>query len=316
MTDLEKPDYAGIDVSKAHLDVACEESSRVSRYANTPESCRLVASALQNARLVVVEATGGYELEIVRALQTAGVAVAVVNPRRARDFARASGQLAKTDRIDALVLARFARLMRPSQTPNIEDGRTSLAGLVDRRRQLIEMAVAEDNRLEHASGAVANMIGRHIVYLKDELANIDAAIALAIRADAALNERRNILQSVPGVGEVTAAVLIADLPELGSIGDKQIAALVGVAPMARDSGVLRGQRHISGGRSSVRCALYMAVLSTVRGKGPMSAFYKRLRDKGKPAKVALVAAMRKLVILLNTLVSRNQVWKPMPQYGC
>lgn len=178
------------------------------------------------------------------------------------------------------------------------------------------MAVAEDNRLEHAGETVADMIRGHIVYLKDELANIDAAIALAIRADTALNERRNILQSVPGVGEVTAAVLIADLPELGSIGDKQIAALVGVAPIARDSGVLRGQRHISGGRSSVRCALYMAVLSTVRGKGPMSAFYKRLRDKGKPPKVALVAAMRKLVILLNTLVARNQVWKPMPQYGC
>lgn len=316
MTHLEKFEYAGIDVSKSHLDLAVDGQTKVERYGNTPEGCAAIVAHLDDARLVVVEATGGYELEIVRALQARRIAVAVVNPRRARDFARASGQLAKTDRIDALVLARFASVMRPAQTPDIEDGQMTLAGLVDRRRQLIEMAVAETNRLEHAGEAVAALIGKHIAYLKDELASLDAAIALAIRADAQLNERRSILQSVPGVGEVTAAVLIADLPELGSIGDKQIAALAGVAPMARDSGAQRGQRHISGGRSSVRCALYMAVLSTVRSNGPMGLFYKRLRENGKPPKVALVAAMRKLLILLNTLVARKQLWKPVIQYGC
>ena len=172
------------------------------------------------------------------------------------------------------------------------------------------MAVAEENRLEHAAPALAGMIHEHIAQLKDQLAGIDVAIALAIDADAALQARRAILESVPGVGQVTAAVLIAELPELGAIDDKKIAALVGVAPVAHDSGTMRGQRHIAGGRGSVRCALYMAALSAVRFNPTIKAFHRRLRDNGKRPKVALVAAMRKLIILLNTLVRRNQIWKP------
>ena len=302
--------FVGIDVSKAYLDVAVDGASKVTRHGNDNAGRSELATRLKAARLIVVEATGGYELDLVRALQAAGAAVAVVNPRRIRDFARASGRLAKTDRIDALAIAQFARAMRPAQTPRIEDGRMALAGLVARRRQVIDMAVAEENRLEHAAPALAGMIHEHIAQLKDQLAGIDVAIALAIDADAALQARRAILESVPGVGQVTAAVLIAELPELGAIDDKKIAALVGAAPVAHDSGTMRGQRHIAGGRGSVRCALYMAALSAVRFNPTIKAFHRRLRDNGKRPKVALVAAMRKLIILLNTLVRRNQIWKP------
>lgn len=302
--------FVGIDVSKAWLDVAVDGASAVTRHGNDGAGHAALAELLNGAELVVVEATGGYELDLVRALQRAGASVAVVNPRRVRDFARASGRLAKTDRIDALAIAQFARAMRPAQTPMIEDGRMALAGLVARRRQVIDMAVAEENRLEHASAALAGMIRDHILQLKDQLAGIDIAIALAIDADEASKARRAILESVPGVGQITAAVLIAELPELGAIDDKKIAALVGVAPVAHDSGTLRGQRHIAGGRGSVRCALYMAALSAVRFNPTIKAFHRRLRDNGKRPKVALVAAMRKLIILLNTLVRRNQMWNP------
>ncbi|HEX3521562.1 MAG TPA: transposase [Stellaceae bacterium] len=305
----EEADFIGIDVSKAHLDVALDGKRPIPRHVNDAQGCAALARDLGGARLVVVEATGGYELEIVRALQSAGVPVAVVNPRRVRDFARASGRLAKTDRIDALVIAQFARTMRPAQTPHIEAGRRVLGDLVTRRRQVIEMVVAEENRLEHAGPAMAALIKEHVAQLKDQLATIDTAIALAVRADDALSRRKAILESVPGVGEITAAVLIAELPELGAIDDKKIAALVGVAPVAHDSGTSRGQRHIAGGRGSVRCALTMATLSAVRFNPSIKAFHRRLRDNGKRPKVALVAAMRKLVILLNTLVRRDQLWK-------
>ena len=302
-------DFVGIDVSKAHLDVACDGKRTIARHINDAQGCAALAHELRDAGLVVVEATGGYELEIVLAMQSAGVPVAVVNPRRVRDFARASGRLAKTDRIDAVVIAQFGRAMRPAQTPHIEAGRMALGDLVTRRRQVIEMVVAEENRLEHASPAIAALIKEHVAQLKDQLANIDTAIALAVRADDALSRRKAILESVPGVGEITAAVLIAELPELGAIDDKKIAALVGVAPVAHDSGTLRGQRHIAGGRGSVRCALYMATLSAVRSNPSIKTFHRRLRDNGKHPKVALVAAMRKLVILLNTPVRRDQLWK-------
>lgn len=303
-------ELVGIDVAKTHLDVAIDGVSTVTRYCNDAAGRAAIVERLAEASLVVVEATGGYELALVRVLQAAGVAVAVVNPRRVRDFARAGGRLAKTDRIDALTIAQFARAMRPSQTPSIEDGHMALAELVTRRRQLIEMAVAEENRLEHVGAAIAAMIHEHVRQLKDQLAGIDVAIALAIDADEALKARGAILRSVPGVGAVTAAVLIAELPELGTIDDKKIAALVGVAPVAHDSGAMRGQRHIAGGRGSVRCALYMAALGAVRFDPTIRAFHRRLKESGKPPKVALVAAMRKLLILLNILVRRNQMWQP------
>ena len=313
-------DFVGIDVSKLFLDVArigraSDGVFQVERFANTPEGRVACAEQLRSAALFAIEATGGYETEIIKILQQCHVAVAVVNPRRIREFARASGRLAKTDSLDARVIAHFAKAMCPAQTSHIEEHHMALADLVRRRRQLIDMGVAEQNRLEHASPTLALMIKEHIQYIKGLLAPIDLAIEQAILADEELLNRQNILKSVPGVGAVTAAVLIAELPELGQIDDKKIAALVGVAPVARDSGTMRGQRHISGGRGSVRCALYMAALSAVRFNPQINTFYKRMKENGKKPKVALVAAMRKLLILLNTLIRRNKTWQPQ-QHGC
>ena len=306
----------GIDVSKAHLDVAVEGKRTVVRFDNDAAGRAALAAAVAGAELVVVEATGGYEMATVRALMAADSPVAVVNPRQIRDFARASGRLAKTDQVDARVILHFARAMRPAQIPHIDDGRIALAALVTRRRQLVDMAVAEKNRLEHAPQAVAVLIGETLAALKAQLARVDAAIALAIDAEPDMTARRDLLLTIPGIGEVGAAVLIAELPELGAIDDKKLAALVGVAPMAHDSGTWRGQRHIAGGRATVRCALYMATLSAIRCSPAIKAFYKRLRDAGKPPKVALVAAMRKLIIMINTILKRHTPWSEPQQHGC
>jgi transposase len=304
----------GVDVSKAWLDLACRPDDPVERHANSPEGVAALLARLERPQLVVVEATGGYELNLVRALHGAGLPIAVVNPRQVRNFARARGRLAKTDALDARIIAEFGLLLRPSPMPAPPQGREDFAALVARRRQVIDMMVAEKNRLETASDGVRGFIAEHLGALKSQLANLDAAIALAIEADPLLCKRRDILTSVPGVGQLTAAVILAELPELGSIGPKQAAALVGVAPINRDSGAHRGERHIGGGRPSVRCAFYMATLSAVRYEPGLKAFYQRLRSGGKRPKVALVAAMRKLVTLLNTLLERNQHWKP--QHGC
>jgi transposase len=267
--------------------------------------------------LVVLEATGGYETALVLALQRANVPVAVVNPRQARDFARAQGRLAKTDAIDARVLARFGEVMRPAPLPPIDASREALTDLVARRRQLVEALIAERNHLEHASLAVTAWIHRHIAMLRDQLAEVDAAIAATVEAEAALAHRQAILTSVEGVGPATAAVLLAELPELGRIEHKQLSALIGVAPINHDSGQFRGQRHIAGGRASVRCALYRATLSAVRHNETLRLFYQRLRDNGKPSKVALVAAMRKLATILNALVRDDRLWQPaLAQDGC
>lgn len=310
----------GIDVSKAFLDVAWRAPDRIARYANSPPGLDELVRALtqQAPELVVLEATGGYEIAAVEALQAAKLAVAVVNPRQVRDFARASGKLAKTDALDARVLAWFGATMAPAPLPPIDPSQTGIANLVTRRRQVIEMLIAEGNRLEHAGSGVRRWIEEHVLTLKTQLAQLDAAIALAVEASPALRRRNQILTSVVGVGRLTAAVLIAELPELGSIGNKQVAALVGVAPFNQDSGGRRGERHIAGGRYSVRCALYMATLVAVRFNPVLQTFYRRLRQAGKPAKVALVAAMRKLIIVLNALVRDDALWQPnlALQDGC
>jgi transposase len=309
--------FIGIDVSKRHLDVALPQG--IERVSNDPEGVESLAVKLNKAApaLVVLEATGGYETALVLALQRASVPVAVVNPRQARDFARAQGRLAKTDGIDARVLARFGEAMRPAPLPPIDASREALAGLVARRRQLIEALIAERNHLEHASAAVTAWIDQHIVMLRGQLAQVDAAIAATVEADHALAHRQAILTSVDGVGSATAAVLLAELPELGRIEHKQLSALIGVAPINHDSGQFRGQRHIAGGRASVRCALYMATLNAVRHNDTLHIFYRRLRDAGKPAKVALIAAMRKLATILNALVRDDRLWQPaLAQDGC
>jgi transposase len=304
----------GIDVSKAFLDVAWWAPDRAARYANSPQGLDELTRALAQPapELVVLEATGGYEVAAVEALQAAKLAVAVVNPRQVRDFARASGKLAKTDALDAKVLAWFGATMRPTPLPPIDPSQSAIANLVARRRQVIEMLISEGNRLEHAGSGVQRWIEEHILTLKTQLAQLDAAIALAVEASPALRRRNQILTSVVGVGRLTAAVLI------GGIGNKQVAALVGVAPFNQDSGNRRGERHIAGGRYSVRCALYMATLVAVRFNPVMRSFYRRLRDAGKPAKVALVAAMRKLIIILNALVRDDALWQPghALQDGC
>lgn len=313
--DASQDFMVGIDVSKAYLDVARDGVTSVARWNNDVTGCNELAAAVAGASLVVVEATGGYETPMVRTLTAAGIAVAVVNPRQVRDFARASGRLAKTDRVDARVILHFAKAMRPAQIPHIDDGRIALAALVTRRRQLIDMAIAEKNRLEHASADIAALIHELLASFKAQLIRIDTAIALAIEAEPEMAERRNLLLSVPGIGETTAAILIAELPELGSIDDKKLAALIGVAPIAYDSGMMRGQRHIGGGRTTVRCALYMATLSAIRCSTTIKIFYTRLRDAGKPPKVAIVAAMRKLATILNTILRRRTPWTSQ-QHGC
>jgi transposase len=312
----EKDRVVGIDVSKRYLDVAQTGSDRVRRWSNDAAGItELVASLSERApTLVVLEATGGYELAAVRVLQQAALAVAVVNPRQARDFARASGQLAKTDAIDARVLASFGAALRPTPLPPIDASQAAISELVARRRQIVDMLVAERNRLEHAGHATRRWIEDHILVLKSQLAQVDAALGLAVENSAELQRRHQVLTSVKGVGALTAAVLLAELPELGTIGNKQIAALVGVAPVNHDSGQHRGQRHIAGGRQSVRCALYMATLVGVRFNPTLHAFYHRLRQAGKRPKVALVAAMRKLIIILNALVRDDTLWQP--QDGC
>lgn len=307
----------GIDVSKRFLDVAQTGSDQVRRWNNDAAGIAGLAEGLakQPPALIVLEATGGYEMAAVQAMQRTGLPVAVVNPRQARDFARASGQLAKTDAIDARILASFGAALRPAPLPPIDASQAAISALVARRRQLVDMLVAERNRLEHAD-TTRRWIEDHILVLKSQLAQVDAALGLAVENSAELHHRHQVLTSVKGVGPLTAAVLLAELPELGTIGHKQIAALVGVAPINHDSGQHRGQRHIGGGRQSVRCALYMATLVGVRFNPTLHAFYHRLRQAGKRPKVALVASMRKLLIILNALVRDDKLWQPLPQDGC
>ena len=306
----------GIDVSKRHLDVAVAGSQEVVRWPNEAGGIAGLVKALsgQAPGLVVLEATGGYEMAAVRALQEAGLAVAVVNPRQARDFARASGRLAKTDALDARALASFGVALRPAPLPPIDASQAAIGDLVARRRQLVDMLIAERNRLEHASSLTRGWIEDHILVLKSQLAQTDAALGLAVASSAELRQRYKLLTSVKGVGPLTAAVLLAELPELGTIDHKQIAALVGVAPINHDSGQYRGQRHIGGGRQSVRCVLYMATLVGVRFNPTLQAFYRRLRQAGKRPKVALVAAMRKLITILNAIVRDGKPWQL--QDGC
>lgn len=308
----------GIDVAKAQLDLADPSGATTRRITNTAAAIATLSDELARdpPALIVVEATGGYEMPLVSALQHARLPVAVINPRQARDFARASGRLAKTDAIDARILAQFGSALHPAPLPPIDPSQAALTALVARRRQLVDMLIAERNRLEHAAPAIRGWIDEHLAMLKTQLAQADAAIALTVEASPALQRRQEILTSVKGVGRLTAAVLLAELPELGTIGHKQIAALVGVAPINHDSGTQRGQRHIGGGRPSVRCALYMATLVAVRYNPTLQAFYRRLRDSGKRSKVALVASMRKLISILNALVRDNRTWQPASQDGC
>lgn len=317
--------FIGIDVAKAALDVSLlTQEARHSapsfpsflRFSNDGEGVAALVTALSALSpaptLCVLEATGGYQAPVAAALSLAGLPVAVVNPRQVRDFARASGRLAKTDKIDAATLARFAQAMRPEVRPLPDEAAQELRALVERRRQLVGMLTQERNRLGQPALPlrVRSEIAKHVSFLETCLSDTDRDLRQSIRDSPLWREKAELLQSVPGVGPATAAVLLAALPEVGTLCRRRLAALVGVAPFARDSGSLRGRRSVFGGRSSVRAALYMATLVAVRHNPVLSAHYRQLLDRGKPKKVALVACMRKLIGILNAMLKSGKPWQP------
>jgi len=300
--------YAGIDVSKAELEVAVGEQAW-SVPNDTAGIERLLDQLRERApELVVLEATGGHETAAVAALAEAGLPVVVANPRQVRDFGRATGQLAKTDRIDARVLAQFAERVRPEVRPLPDEDAQALQALLARRRQLIGMMVAEKNRLKTASGDVAKGIRQHIEWLKRQLKSVDSDLDTRIKKSPVWRAKEDLLRSVPGIGPVASRTLIGELPELGQLNRRQIAALAGVAPLNRDSGTLRGKRMVWGGRRSVRVALYMAALTASQCNPVIREFYERLRARGKPPKVALTACMRKLLVILNAMARDGVAW--------
>lgn len=302
--------YVGIDVAKERLDVALRPVGAGWQVANDERGIAELVTRLDQLgpALVVLEATGGMELPLVGALAAAGLPVVVINPRRAREFARATGRLAKTDAIDAQVLAQFAEAVRPELRPLPGAAAQGLSALMMRRRQLIEMLTAEKNRLRAAARAVRPSIQEHIAWLERRLADLDGDLNRTVRSSDIWREKDDLLQSAPGVGPVVSTTLLADLPELGILNRKEIAALVGVAPLNRDSGTLRGRRMVWGGRSKVRAALYMATLVATRRNPVIRAFYERLLAVGKPKKVALTACMRKLLTILNAIIRNRTPW--------
>lgn len=305
--------YVGIDVSKTRLDVAVRPSGGLSHVTYDAAGITTVVTQLSQKPpiRIVVEATGGLERPLVRALVAAALPVIVVNPRQVRDFAKATGQLAKTDALDAQVRARFAEVIPPSLRALPDPQTQELAALLARRRQVLAMQRAEQNRLDRAPVRVQNRIEVHLHWLGDELARLDEELDDQIQQSPMWRAREDLLQSVPGIGPVMCRTVLAALPELGLLNRKQIAALVGVAPFNRDSGRLRGHRTIWGGRAPVRTALYMATLVATRWTPVIRPFYQRLRDAGKAPKVALVAAMRKLLTILNAMLHHGTPWRPV-----
>jgi transposase len=295
--------YVGIDVSKHHLDIFDEAVGMPERIANATQAITQQVARWRCAALIVFEATGVYDLELREALSQAGIRFARINPARARDFARASGQLAKTDPIDARMLAAFARAMQPAAEQLVTPARNALGRLTKRRDQLVLMRSQEKNRRSEADDrTMAERIGRLIEVLDGEIAEIEAEIRALIKAEAEISDDAQLMRSLPGVGPVACMQLIAQMPELGQVGPKQIAALAGLAPFNVDSGTYRGKRKIGGGRKRVRDALYMAALNAVRRAATFKTFYARLRQAGKPAKLALIAVARKLLTILNAMM--------------
>jgi transposase len=305
--------FVGIDVSKAHLDVAVRPDGNAFRLENTPAGLAELLARLTPLApaLIVLEATGGYELPAVAACQAAGLTIAAINPRQARDFAKGVGKLAKTDRIDAAVLAHFAEAVRPPARDAEPAERAALDALLTRRGQLIGMRVMETNRLEVTTDAtVRPRIEAHLAWLEAELEDADGRLEEAVRKSPAWRAQDELLRSIPGIGPVVSRTLLASLPELGTIGGGQAAALAGLAPFARDSGTMRGPRAIRGGRAEVRRVMYLAALSASRGKGPLREFADRLRSRGKRAKVMLIALARKILTIANAVLRAGKAWEP------
>lgn len=302
--------YVGIDVAKAQLDIAVGPTAQGWSVPNQEEGIGQLVSRLGelSPALVVLEATGGQELPVVAALAAAGLPVVVVNPRQVRNFAKATGRLAKTDTLDAQVLARFGEAVRPTPRPLPDAEAQALQALLARRRQVVGMVTAEKNRLGTALPPVRKRIQGHITWLQQELADLDKDLGDALRQSPLWREKEALLRSVPGVGRVLSLTLLAQLPELGNLNRRQIAALAGVAPLNRDSGTLRGRRTVWGGRASVRAALYMAALVGTQRNPLLRGFYQHLCAAGKPKKVALTACMRKLLTILNAMVKHDTPW--------
>jgi len=315
---METPRFVGIDVAKGELVVTALPGEERWTVENDEQGIRTLVERLERetAALIVLEATGGYELRAVSALANASLPVVVVNPRQVRDFARSTGQLAKTDRIDARMLALFGERVRPEVRVLADEDQQALDALLTRRRQLIEMLSAERNRLGQTLGRGTKLVKKslksHITYLERELRVSDTELAEMIRSSALWRERDDLLQSVPGVGRVVSLTLLAELPELGRLNRKEIAKLVGVAPLARDSGTMRGKRMIYGGRASVRAALYMGALVATKYNPVIRDLYQKLLRAGKAKKLALVACMRKLLTILNAMAKNNERWRADP----
>lgn len=302
--------FVGIDVCKTRLDIAFHPTGAKEAVANEEAAISKLVERLRAIapELIVLEASGALERHVVGALAAGGLAVVVVNPRQVRDFAKATGQLAKTDQIDAAVLARFAAAVRPAVRPLPDADTERLRSVIARRRQIVEMIVAESNRLARADRRVRKRIQAHIRWLEAELERVDDELDQDISGSPIWREKEDLLKSVPGIGPVVSRTLLAELPELGQLNRKQIAALVGVAPLNRDSGSFRGRRAVWGGRATVRAALYMAALVASRRNAVIRDFYRRLRAAGKAPKVALVASMRKLLTILNAMVKHQLRW--------
>ena len=307
--------FVGIDIAKADFVVASRPDGTSWAATNDPAG---IAATVDRVRalapaLVVLEATGGYETALVVALAAAGLPVVVANPRQVRDFAKATGQLAKTDRVDAQLLALFAERVHPTPRPLPDGALQYLEALMTRRRQLLEMVTAEHNRLEHATAPVRRDITQHLRWLERRIAAVDRDVDDTIQKSPAWRAKEDLLRTAPGVGPVLSRTLLANLPELGQLNRKQIAALVGVAPFARDSGTHRGKRVVWGGRAPVRAVLYMGALVATRRNAVIRVFYVRLVAAGKPKKVALIACMRKLLTILNAMMRTNTTWQQIDQ---
>jgi transposase len=303
--------FVGIDVSKDNLDVAALPGGELRTFSNDRDGWAKLVAWLQKLppSLSVLEATGGYERGVLFALQDGGLHVALMNPRKVRDFAKATGQLAKTDTLDAKVLAEFGRLLKPAPSEKASEKQRELDELVTRRRQLIETRVAEHNRAEHATTRLVWKTAKRLAeFLDKEIKAIEKAIAKLLEDDAEWKGKVQVVASVPGVGGATSMSFIADLPELGKLNRQQISSLVGLAPFAHDSGRLQGKRSIHGGRRRLRSVLYMAALSARRCNPVIKKFAERLAQAGKAFKVIQVACMRKLLVILNTMVKNNTLW--------
>jgi len=308
--------YVGIDVAKASLDVVVHGTGQHWSFANSDaDIAKLVARlAALPASLVVLEATGGLETAVAAALAAARLPTRIINPRQIRDHARSMGQLAKTDRLDAQAIAHYAAVVRPEPRPLPDEQAAELGGLIARRRQVIKMLTAEKNRKATAVKRVQQGIQTHIDCLNRELADINRSLSDEIRNSPLWREKDGLLRSVPGVGPTLSATLLADLPELGTLNRRRIAALVGVAPLSRDSGTMRGRRTVWGGRAHIRTVLYMATVAATRYNPAIRSFYQRLCAAGKARKVALTACMRKLLTILNAMLQHGKVWSTAPAH--